>query len=194
MNLPELRAHECERCRARRECIVEGQGGRKPASRKKGVSEDMTWLKDTRWLWNQWREVRVCTRSPSLRTRAPYAIGMLAASSSGDDGGGCTLACAQVIFRADGSFLAPAENCERAGNPKCKWSADDDRVFVTCALVTRHTPNSSCPPHGSTWFGHVRARRFGDAGLHTLSATPDQQMLNGHRDSDGDSVSAQRVA
>ena len=107
----------------------------------------------------------------------------------------CTLARLQVIFRADGSFLAPAENCERAGNPKCKWSADDDRVFVTCALVTRHTPpNSACPPHGSTWCEHVRARRFGDAGLHTLSATPDQQMLNGHRDSDGDSVSAQRVA
>ena len=39
-----------------------------------GISEEYRWLKDTRWNWNNWRE---------------------------------------VIFRADGSFLAPAENCER---------------------------------------------------------------------------------
>ena len=97
---------------------MEGQGGRKPASRKKGVSEDMTWLKDTRWLWNQWREVREHVSRPSLEPRAAEMTV-------------CTLACLQVIFRADGSFLAPAENCERAGNPKCKWSAEDDKVFVT---------------------------------------------------------------
>ena len=39
-----------------RECIVEGQM-REKAAPKKGVSEEMAWLKDTRWLWNQWREV-----------------------------------------------------------------------------------------------------------------------------------------
>ena len=81
-----------------RECIVEGQDSKTrktSTANKKGVSSEMSWLKDTRWLWNQWRE---------------------------------------VIFRADGSFLAPAENCERPGNPKCKWSADDDNIYVWYAL------------------------------------------------------------
>ena len=62
----------------------------------------------------------VCAREPAILAQ-PRAAEMTV----------CTLACLQVIFRADGSFLAPAENCERAGNPKCKWSAEDDKVFVT---------------------------------------------------------------
>merc|ERR1719240_1058140 len=112
-----------------RECIIEGEGGsskKRDRPKSKGVTDEMSWLKDTRWLWNEWRE---------------------------------------VIFRADGSFLAPAENCERPGNPKCTWSADDDKVYV----------------------------HFGGAGLHTLTCTPDQQTMSGARDSDGDAVSAQRV-
>ena len=56
----------------------------------KGVSQDFKWMKDTRWNWNNWRD---------------------------------------VIFRADGSFLAPAEGCEREGNPKCQWSSDDEKVL-----------------------------------------------------------------
>ena len=71
----------------------------------------------------------------------------------------------QVIFRADGSFLAPAENCERPGNPKCKWTADDDRIYV----------------------------EFGGAGMHTLTPTADQQTISGSRDKDDDAVSATRV-
>ena len=55
----------------------------------KGVSKDFKWMKDTRWHWNNWRD---------------------------------------VIFRADGSFLAPAEGCEREGNPQCQWSSDDEKV------------------------------------------------------------------
>ena len=54
-----------------------------------GVSKDFKWMKDTRWHWNNWRD---------------------------------------VIFRADGSFLAPAEGCEREGNPQCQWSSDDEKV------------------------------------------------------------------
>ena len=74
----------------------------------------------------------------------------------------------QVIFRADGSFLAPAENCERPGNPKCKWSADDDKIYVS----------------------------FGGAGLHTLRPTDDQQMITGARDSAarGDGKTGREVA
>ena len=115
--------------RHRRECIVEGEGKQSKASSSSGrggISDEFRWLKDTRWNWNNWRE---------------------------------------VIFRKDGSFLAPAENCERAGNPKCKWTTDDDRVYV----------------------------QFGDAGMHTLMPTDDQQMLTGARDRDGDAVSATRV-
>ena len=48
-------------------------------------------MKDTRWHWNNWRD---------------------------------------VIFRADGSFLAPAEGCEREGNPDCRWSSDDEKVHA----------------------------------------------------------------
>jgi len=114
----------------RRECIVEGEGkskrGAPAASRSGGISSEFGWLKDTRWLWNNWRE---------------------------------------VIFRADGSFLAPAENCEREGNPKCRWATDDDRVFVD----------------------------FGGAGRHTLTPSDDQQLMMGARDADGDEVNAQRV-
>merc|ERR1719240_1421663 len=105
-----------------RECIIEGEGGsskKRDRPKSKGVSAEMSWLKDTRWLWNEWRE---------------------------------------VIFRSDGSFLAPAENCERPGNPKCRWSSDDDRVFVD----------------------------FGGAGRHTLTPDTEQQVLIGARDSDGD--------
>jgi len=111
-----------------RECIVEGEGKvKKEKAKPAGVTdEEMAWLKNTRWMWNDWRE---------------------------------------VIFKADGSFLAPAENCERDGNPKCQWSAAEDRIHV----------------------------EFGGAGLHTLTATPDQQSISGARDSDGDAVHANRV-
>ena len=77
-----------------RECIVEGEGkaGKRGAAKKAAaVDDEYAWLKDSRWLWNNWRE---------------------------------------VIFKADGAFLAPAENCERGGNPKCRWSVVDDRILV----------------------------------------------------------------
>ena len=45
----------------------------------------------------------------------------------------------QVIFKADGTFLAPAENCEREGNPKCRWSAADDTIQVQCVAEPRGT-------------------------------------------------------
>ena len=77
-----------------RECIVEGEGGRRKQRARSSDSDEFSWIKDTRWLWNNWRE---------------------------------------VIFRADGSFLAPAENCERPGNPKCRWSSRDDQLLVECA-------------------------------------------------------------
>lgn len=35
-----------------------------------------------------------------------------------------------VIFRADGSFLAPAEGCEAEGNPACRWYTSEDDVIV----------------------------------------------------------------
>jgi len=113
-----------------RQCIVEGEGkgGAKPShSRKKsmGISEEFAWMKDTRWNWNNWRD---------------------------------------VIFRADGSFLAPAEGCEREGSPNCKWGADEDRVYVN----------------------------FGGAGMHTLTVNDDQQSIFGSRDRDGDEVTAAR--
>ena len=79
---------------ARRECIIEGEGKAAKTSAKKverSISDEMKWIKDTRWNWNNWRE---------------------------------------VIFRADGSFLAPAEGCERQGNPQCRWWSDDDNVYV----------------------------------------------------------------
>lgn len=111
-----------------RECIVEGEGkaGKaKSGGSKGGISTEFAWMKDTRWHWNNWRD---------------------------------------VIFRADGSFLAPAEGCEREGSPKCRWSADEDRIYVN----------------------------FGGAGRHTLTVTDDQQSMYGSRDSDGDEVSATR--
>ena len=60
-------------------------------------------MKDTRWNWNNWRE---------------------------------------VIFRADGSFLAPAENCERQGNPQCRWYSDEDTVYVKCAHPLQTLPRA----------------------------------------------------
>mmetsp|Transcript_4531 Transcript_4531/g.10284 ORF Transcript_4531/g.10284 Transcript_4531/m.10284 type:complete len:148 (-) Transcript_4531:194-637(-) len=110
-----------------RECFIEGEGGsKKRGGVAKGVSKDFKWMKDTRWHWNNWRD---------------------------------------VIFRADGSFLAPAEGCEREGNPQCQWSSDDEKVFV----------------------------KFGNAGLHTLEPSSDQQTLAGSRDRDGDPCSATLV-
>lgn len=111
-----------------RECIVEGVDQPKPSrasSSKPDVSSEFSWLKDTRWLWNNWRE---------------------------------------VVFRSDGTFLAPAENCEREGNPACRWHSDDDRIYVS----------------------------FGGAGLHTLQANEDRTSIFGSRDSDGDEVTATR--
>jgi hypothetical protein len=69
-----------------------------------------------------------------------------------------------VIFKADGSFLAPAEGCEREGNPKCTWTTDEDRLYVN----------------------------FGGAGKHTLTANDDKSQLYGARDADGDEVTATR--
>jgi hypothetical protein len=105
-----------------RECIVEGE-----TRRRKGRADiDMDWLKGTRWLWNDWRE---------------------------------------VVFLENGSFLAPAENCERDGNPKCRWSTNGDSILVS----------------------------FGGAGMHTLQAESDKQTITGSRDRDGDVVQAKRV-
>ena len=69
-----------------------------------------------------------------------------------------------MVLRADGSFLAPAESCERQGNPKCKWWTEGDGVMI----------------------------RFGDAGTHTLRPDDERQSLSGYRDSDGDAVYAER--
>merc|ERR1712046_243927 len=84
-----------------RECIVEGdKGSRGSADTSSGkIDGSFKWLKDTRWHWNNWRD---------------------------------------VVFRADGSFLAPAENCERQGNPKCRWSADEDRVYIHFGGAGQH--------------------------------------------------------
>lgn len=60
--------------------------------KSRGDSSDFDWLKGTRWLWNNWRE---------------------------------------VVFLENGSFLAPAENCERDGNPKCRWSIAGDQILVS---------------------------------------------------------------
>ena len=65
-----------------------------------------------------------------------------------------------VIFRAEGSFLAPAEGCETEGNPRCRWSASEDEVYVM----------------------------FGGAGRHTLQVDDAFQNMAGSRDSDGDQV------
>ena len=62
--------------------------------------------------------------------------------------------------------MAPAEGCERPGNPSCKWSADDEKIYV----------------------------QFGGAGMHTVTPSNDQMMMSGSRDKDGEAVSAQRVA
>ena len=46
-----------------------------------------------------------------------------------------------VALRSDGSFLAPAEGCEREGNPACRWYTDEDSVYVLCApLATARPP------------------------------------------------------
>jgi hypothetical protein len=93
----------------RSECIIEGEGkGGKPSAKKadRSISDEMKWIKATRWNWNNWRE---------------------------------------VIFRADGSFLAPAENCERQGNPECRWWADDEHVYVKCAATHTMLPLPPLP-------------------------------------------------
>lgn len=114
----------------------------------------MDWMKDTRWLWNEWREV--------CRPRQPGAAPFALSSPRPPD----APRLLQVVFRKDGSFLAPAENCEREGNPQCRWyTEDEDTVKVI----------------------------FGGAGVHTLSPSVDQTILTGSRDGDGDSVSATRV-
>ena len=85
----------CDAACCHRECIVEGEGKAKRSVASNSVTdEDMAWLKNTRWLWNNWRE---------------------------------------VILKGDGTFLAPAEDCESDGNPKCRWSAADDQIIVKCA-------------------------------------------------------------
>jgi len=109
-----------------RECIVDGAGkkGGGGAKSTKGGSSEHAWLKDTRWNWNDWRD---------------------------------------VILKSDGSFLAPAEGCEREGNPRCTWStAGESTLYVN----------------------------FGGAGRHTLTLNDDQQSFFGARDRDGDEVHA----
>jgi hypothetical protein len=46
------------------------------------VHPNFEFMKGSRWLWNNWREVE---------------------------------------FTTDGSFVAPAENCDVKGNAACKW-------------------------------------------------------------------------
>eukprot|EP00037_Helgoeca_nana_P011222 m.100594 g.100594 ORF g.100594 m.100594 type:complete len:159 (+) comp20686_c2_seq1:229-705(+) len=89
------------------------------------VHPNFEFMKGSRWLWNNWREVE---------------------------------------FTTDGSFVAPAENCDVKGNAACKWSATDEAVIV----------------------------HFGGAGAHTL--TVEGNSMSGSRDSDGEGVSAVRVA
>jgi len=101
-----------------RECIVEGEG-------RHSSQMDFRFLKNTRWLWNDWRE---------------------------------------VIFTADGDFLAPAEGCEEQGNPRCKWYSEGGYVYVN----------------------------FGGAGVHKLQADGEKATLYGSRESDGDKVRATR--
>ena len=84
--------HRRRRCRRVRPCATRHTThARAAGGAAKGVSKEFKWLKDTRWHWNNWRD---------------------------------------VIFRADGSFLAPAEGCEREGNPECRWSSDDEKVHA----------------------------------------------------------------
>ena len=92
------------------ECIVEGEGSsakRSTRAKRDEINEEFSWLKNTRWNWNNWRE---------------------------------------VIFRADGAFLAPAENCERGDSPKCRWSTNEDRIFVECVLARTLPLVTECVP------------------------------------------------
>lgn len=111
-----------------RQCIVEGEKGSssKGSAASQKISQEFAWLKETQWLWNEWRD---------------------------------------VIFKADGSFLAPAEGCHQT-NPKCRWTSNSEHVFV----------------------------QFGNAGQHTLAADDDRTTLFGSRDKDGEEVGAQRRA
>ena len=59
---------------------------------------------------------------------------------------------------------APAEGCETEGNPRCRWSASEDEVYVM----------------------------FGGAGRHTLQVDDALQNMAGSRDSDGDQVRTAR--
>ena len=68
------------------------------ASGAERIGKQFAVLKDTRWHWNNWRD---------------------------------------VVLRADGSFLAPAENCERDGNPKCKWYTSGQQIFIKYAPPPR---------------------------------------------------------
>eukprot|EP00967_Tisochrysis_lutea_P096863 scaffold142026_cov28-Tisochrysis_lutea.AAC.1 len=110
-----------------RTCIIEGEGkGRGPGADRGSIGSSFAWMKDTRWNWNNWRD---------------------------------------VVFRADGSFLAPAESCEVEGNPACQWYTNDDDEIVV---------------------------KFGGAGIHRLTADASMRELNGYRESDGDTVVARR--
>ena len=113
-----------------RECIVEGEGGKKSGggggSRVGKISPAFSWLRDTQWHWNDWRD---------------------------------------VVFRADGSFLAPAEGCERSGNPNCSWWTDDETVMIN----------------------------WGGAGVHKMQASGESSM-SGYRVSDGEGCHAERVS
>ena len=110
----------------------------------------------------------------------------------------------EVVFLEDGSFLAPAENCERQGNPQCTWSTSDDRIIVSYAV---HCPPARTSVHSRLVSIKVllsrpvalaivpsRPCRFGGAGMHTLTASDDRQTISGARDSDGDGVEATRVS
>ena len=70
-----------------------------------------------------------------------------------------------VIFRAEGSFLAPAEGCETEGNPRCRWSASEDEVYVMFGGAGRHTRQTRTNAEHQTRGFSVSAQRAGVLGV-----------------------------
>lgn len=50
-------AHSNAALAARRECIVEGEGRQSSRSSTQPIGEEFKFLKNTRWNWNNWRDV-----------------------------------------------------------------------------------------------------------------------------------------